>query len=44
VAGSQRSAKSKKIMNKKIVSLELYAVLFALCVFAEAQQPKKIPP
>ena len=30
-------------MKKKITFLSLYAVLFALCVFAEAQQPKKIP-
>src|SRR5687768_14081483 len=30
-------------MKKKITFLTLYAVLFALCVFAEAQQPKKVP-
>lgn len=30
-------------MNKKISCLALSAMLFALCVLAEAQQPKKIP-
>ena len=30
-------------MKKKIVVLTLCATLFALCVFADAQQPKKIP-
>jgi putative ABC transport system substrate-binding protein len=40
VAGSQRSAKSKKIMNKKIVSLELCTLLLAFNFPAEAQQPK----
>ena len=30
-------------MNKKVVCLALSATLFALCVSAEAQQPKKVP-
>ena len=31
-------------MNKrKLGSFALFAVLLALCVFAEAQQPKKVP-
>ena len=30
-------------MNRKITVLTLCAILFALCPFAEAQQPKKVP-
>src|SRR5215472_12502832 len=30
-------------MNKKIIVLSLGALLFVLCVFAEAQQPSKLP-
>ena len=30
-------------MNRKIFCLALCALLFALCVSAEAQQPKKVP-
>jgi hypothetical protein len=30
-------------MNKKITILTLSALLYALCVAAQAQQPKKIP-
>ena len=30
-------------MKKKITVLTLCAMLFALCVSAEAQQPKKVP-
>ena len=33
----------EKHMKKKITVLTLCAMLFALCVSAEAQQPKKIP-
>ena len=29
-------------MNRKVVCLALYALLFALCVSARAQQPKKV--
>ena len=42
----QRSGVSEKtaakLMNKKIMLLTLYALLFALCIFAEAQQPAKV--
>jgi putative ABC transport system substrate-binding protein len=30
-------------MNKRILGLVLGAMLFALCVYAQAQQPKKVP-
>ena len=30
-------------MRKRVIDISLCAVLFALCVSAEAQQPKKIP-
>ena len=33
----------EKHMKKKITVLTLCAMLFALCVSAEAQQPKKVP-
>jgi len=33
----------KKFMSKKVICLALSAVLFALCLPAEAQQPTKIP-
>jgi hypothetical protein len=29
-------------MKKKVIFLTLYAMLFALCVPADAQQPKKV--
>src|ERR1044071_7127131 len=31
------------LMKRKIIGLTLYALLFALCVSAQAQQPKKVP-
>ena len=34
---------AEKNMKKKITVLALCAMLFALCVSAEAQQPKKVP-
>jgi putative ABC transport system substrate-binding protein len=34
--------REKKAMRKKILCLALGAMLFALCVSAEAQQPKKV--
>jgi len=44
---SQRSGVSKReekrIMSKKSIRLALCALLFALCLPAQAQQPKKIP-
>jgi len=40
--GSQRSARQKKIMNKKIFCVALCALLFALSVSVDAQQPKKV--
>ena len=33
----------EKNMKKKVTVLTLFAMLFTLCVPAEAQQPKKIP-
>ena len=33
----------EKDMKKKLTSLALYAMLFALCFPAEAQQPTKVP-
>jgi putative tryptophan/tyrosine transport system substrate-binding protein len=35
--------RQKKIMDRKIFCLALCALLFALCVSAQAQQPKKVP-
>ena len=35
--------RAKKNMKRKITVLALCAMLFALCVSAEAQQPKKVP-
>jgi putative tryptophan/tyrosine transport system substrate-binding protein len=37
------SGGKEKDMKKKITVLALCAMLFALCFFAEAQQPKKVP-
>jgi hypothetical protein len=30
-------------MNKKVISVALCALLYALCFYVEAQQPAKIP-
>jgi hypothetical protein len=35
---------AEKGMKKKMTVLTLCATLFALCLPAEAQQPKKVPP
>ena len=45
-AGIEHGAKNKgkkKIMRKRIFSYALCALLLALCISAEAQQPKKVP-
>src|SRR5215831_18480545 len=41
----EATGKSKRTenMNQKLISLALGALLFALCLPAEAQQPKKVP-
>jgi len=33
----------RKAVNKKVVGIAIYAVLFALCIAAQAQQPAKVP-
>jgi hypothetical protein len=33
----------EEIMNKKVISVALCALLYALCFYVEAQQPAKIP-
>lgn len=43
VGAELRQKTPRNSMNKKLVSLAVWALLFALCSSAEAQQPKKVP-
>jgi putative tryptophan/tyrosine transport system substrate-binding protein len=40
---AQKESAAKKIMRKNAICLTLCAMLFALCIRAEAQQPTKLP-
>jgi putative tryptophan/tyrosine transport system substrate-binding protein len=39
----QRGRNARKLMRKKVIRLALCAILYALCLPAEAQQPAKVP-
>jgi putative ABC transport system substrate-binding protein len=42
-SGSRQQKRHRDCMSKEVICLALCALLLALCVSAEAQQPKKIP-
>jgi ABC-type uncharacterized transport system substrate-binding protein len=42
-ANSEEEENGRKLMRKNIIGLTLCAMLFALCIPAQAQQPTKIP-